>query len=102
MLASDLSRRRLVRLPWDYPDYGLDPDEMGVADAVRSSASIPFFFEPVTMSGVGGVSTLVDGALLSTYPVSIFDRDDGRAPRWPTHRRAADQRDGRPTRPSSR
>ena len=84
VLASDLSKRRLVRLPWDYPDYGLDPDEMGVADAVRSSASIPFFFEPVTMSGVGGVSTLVDGALLSTYPVSIFDRDDGRPRRWPT------------------
>lgn len=88
VLASDLSRRRLVRLPWDYPDYGLDPDEMSVADAVRASASIPFFFEPVTMrwAGEGGhhVSTLVDGGLLSTYPVSIFDRTDGRPARWPT------------------
>ncbi|MBA2640350.1 MAG: patatin-like phospholipase family protein [Nocardioidaceae bacterium] len=84
VLASDLSRRRLVRLPWDYPDYGLDPDEMAVADAVRASASIPFFFEPVTMRGTGGVSTLVDGGLLSTYPVSIFDRDDGVQARWPT------------------
>ena len=84
VLASDLSRQRLVHLPWDYPDYGLDPDEMAVADAVRASASIPFFFEPVTMAGANGVSTLVDGALLSNYPIDVFDRKDGRPARWPT------------------
>lgn len=82
--ASDLSRQRLVRLPWDYREYGLDPDEMRVADAVRASAAIPFFFEPVMMSGREGVSTLVDGGLLSNYPISIFDRTDGELPRWPT------------------
>ncbi len=82
--ASDLSRRRLVRLPWDYPEYGLDPDEMRVADAVRASASIPFFFEPVTMHGREGVSTLVDGGLLSNYPIDVFDRADAEPPRWPT------------------
>ncbi len=84
VFASDLSQQRLVRLPWDYTDYGLDPDEMEVADAVRASASIPFFFEPVTMRGTKGVSTLVDGALLSTYPISVFDRTDGLPARWPT------------------
>ncbi|MGI8613126.1 MAG: patatin-like phospholipase family protein [Nocardioidaceae bacterium] len=82
--ASDLSRQRLVRLPWDYPAYGLDPDEMAVADAVRASASIPFFFEPVTMAGRDGVSTLVDGGLLSNYPITIFDREDLAPARWPT------------------
>jgi len=84
VFASDLSQQRLVRLPWDYPDYGLDPDEMEVADAVRASASIPFFFEPVTMRGPRGVSTLVDGALLSTYPITAFDRADGQPARWAT------------------
>lgn len=82
--ASDLSRQRLVRLPWDYPDYGLEPDEVSVADAVRASASIPFFFEPVQMPTPRGTSTLVDGGLLSNYPLGIFDRDDGRPARWPT------------------
>lgn len=82
--ASDLSRQRLVRLPWDYPEYGLDPDEVPVADAVRASASIPFFFEPVQMRTPQGTSTLVDGALLSNYPLDIFDREDGRPARWPT------------------
>lgn len=87
--ASDVSRKRLVRLPWDYPTYGLDPDEQEVADAVRASASIPFFFEPVTLraraeTGERLVSTLVDGSVLSNFPIALFDRTDGRPPRWPT------------------
>jgi NTE family protein len=82
--ASDVSRRRLVHLPWDYPEYGLDPDAQPVADAVRASASIPYFFEPVSMTGPRGTSTLVDGGLLSNYPISVFDRLDERPARWPT------------------
>ena len=82
--ASDISRKRLAYLPWDYADYGLDPDEQSVADAVRASASIPFFFEPVTLTGKAGQSTLVDGGLLSNYPISAFDRLDEQPPRWAT------------------
>jgi NTE family protein len=82
--VSDLSRKRLIYLPWQYDEYGLDPDEQRVVDAVRASASIPYFFEPVALSGPLGTSTLVDGALVSNYPVSMFDRADGEPPRWPT------------------
>lgn len=84
--ASDVSRRRLVRFPWDYRLYGLDPDEQEVADAVRASASIPFFFEPVTLRSRAehAVSTLVDGGVLSNFPIALFDRDDDKPPRWPT------------------
>lgn len=84
VMASDLSRHRLAQLPWDYVEYGLDPDEQRVADAVRASASIPYFFEPVTLGGVRGSSTLVDGGLLSNYPIGTFDRLDETPPRWPT------------------
>jgi NTE family protein len=82
--ASDVSRQRFVRLPWDYPLYGLDPDEQPVADAVRASASIPFFFEPYSLHARPGTATLVDGGLLSNYPITLFDRRDERLPRWPT------------------
>ena len=88
--ASDVSRKRFVRLPWDYRLYGLDPDEQEVADAVRASTSIPFFFEPVTLrskatvEGEPDVSTLVDGSVLSNFPIAVFDRTDDRPPRWPT------------------
>jgi len=84
VMASDVSRRRLVQLPWDYPEYGLEPDEQPVAEAVRASASIPYFFEPVTLRGARGASTLVDGGLLSNYPIGVFDRFDELPPRWPT------------------
>src|SRR5581483_9036719 len=48
----DVTTGQLVRLPWDYRRvYGLDPDEQPVADAVRASMAIPFYFRPVTLTG---------------------------------------------------
>ena len=84
--AADVTTGQLVRLPWDYRRvYGLDPDEQSVADAVRASMSIPFFFRPVTLTGATGTtSTLVDGGVLSNFPIDSLDRGDGRAPRWPS------------------
>jgi NTE family protein len=78
--ATDLTTGTLLRLPWDYTLLGLAPDEQPVADAVRASMSIPLFFEPVEIAG----HTLVDGGLLSNFPIEIFDRTDREAPRWPT------------------
>ncbi|OHV05908.1 patatin-like phospholipase family protein [Mycobacterium talmoniae] len=77
--ASDLSRRRLVRIPWDLDNYGIDPDDFAVARAVRASSAIPFVFEPVRVRG----ATWVDGGLLSNFPVQLFDRADAE-PAWPT------------------
>jgi NTE family protein len=75
-----------VRLPWDYYRlYGLDPDEQLVADAVRASMAIPFFFRPVKLTSAAGLtSTLVDGGLLSNFPIDSFARVDNKPPRWPT------------------
>ncbi|OBK14528.1 patatin-like phospholipase family protein [Mycobacterium asiaticum] len=84
--VTDITTGQLVRLPWDYQRlYGLDPDEQLVADAVRASMSIPFYFRPVTLtSAAGRQSTLVDGGVLSNFPIDSFDRFDGKPPRWPT------------------
>jgi NTE family protein len=84
--VADVTTGQLVRLPWDYRRvYGLDPDEQSVADAVRASMSIPFFFRPVTLtSSTGLTSTLVDGGLLSNFPIDSLDRVDGGKPQWPS------------------
>jgi len=91
--VSDVSLGRLVRFPWDYDRvYGLDPGSQRIADAVRASMSIPFFFEPARLEYErfrdgrtrSTHSVLVDGGMLSNFPVDIFDRRDGRRPRWPT------------------
>ncbi|AFM17879.1 putative esterase of the alpha-beta hydrolase superfamily [Mycolicibacterium chubuense NBB4] len=84
--VADVTLGQLVRLPWDYERvYGLNPDEQSVADAVRASTAIPFFFRPATLaSSAGRASTLVDGGLLSNFPIDSLDRIDGKPPRWPT------------------
>ncbi|TMM17153.1 MAG: patatin [Actinobacteria bacterium] len=92
--TADITRGKLVRLPWDYPDYGAAPDDQRIVDAVRASMSIPIFFDPVRFPAqaatVGGVAypagsvTWVDGGLLSNFPVEVFDRGDGEPERWPT------------------
>lgn len=82
--ASDLSRGRLLLLPGDIRDYGVKPDELDVARAVRMSMSIPYFFEPVLLEHPkDGTCYIVDGGLLSNFPVWIFD-DGTDDPSWPT------------------
>lgn len=83
VVISDISRGRMLRLPWDYAQLtGEDPDTQPVADAVRASASIPFFFQPwhipVEPSLADGHRELVltDGGMLSNFPVALFDDDD--------------------------
>jgi NTE family protein len=85
VMATDITRGELIRLPWDYHRYGLDPDAMPVVDAVRASMAIPVFFEPARLTDAEGrVSTLVDGGVLSNFPVDVFDRTDGEEPCRPT------------------
>lgn len=82
--ASDLSRQRVMYLPWDLAAHGHDPDRFSVARAVRASAGIPFLFEPVRLKSPFGTLTLADGSLLRSYPIEVFDRRDGLPSRWPT------------------
>jgi NTE family protein len=101
--TSDITRGQLVRLPWDFPRYGKDPDAQDPVNAVRASMSIPFFFEPVlhdsqeavveiaapdggtiTVRYEAGTQTWVDGGMLANFPIHAFDRTDGKPPRWPT------------------
>jgi NTE family protein len=81
----DVVNRRIVRLPWDYEQYGLDPDAQPVARAVRASMSVPFVFDPVHIGAADTEASglLIDGGLTSGFPVSVLDRPDG-PPRWPT------------------
>lgn len=86
VVASDISRGKLIVLPWDALDYGIAPDELDVARAVRTSMSIPYFYNPVIMKDKQQhPSYLVDGGVLSNYPVWLFDPEgDNTTPVWPT------------------
>jgi NTE family protein len=78
VVASDISNGRMIVLPNDAALYGQNPDDMEVALAVRMSMSIPLFFEPVKFED----SYMVDGGVLSNFPISIWDSDG--VPDWPT------------------
>lgn len=87
MIASDLTRQAMARIPWDLRGaYGIDPDSFPVPDAVRMSTAIPFFYMPEALRSrlTGQDSLMVDGGITSSFPVHVFDRTDGRPARWPT------------------
>ncbi len=92
MIAADVTNHRLLVLPDDLPRYrrpgertAIDPDTFPVADAVRMSLSIPYFFQPVELidANTGRTATIVDGGTLSNFPVWLFDTNR-RDPRRPT------------------
>ncbi len=84
MIATDISRRKMLIFPGDIAEYGIDPDAFEIALAVRMSMSVPVFFETVCLHHSQGPCHIVDGGVLSNYPVWLFDRKDNLPPRWPT------------------
>lgn len=85
VIATDLTTRELLVLPRDAGKLGIeDPDRLDVALAVRMSMSIPFFFEPVRFRNhkTHRTHVIVDGGVLSNYPVWLFDSEG--SPEWPT------------------
>jgi NTE family protein len=84
VIASDITAHELLRLPQDAARFGMDPADLDVAEAVRMSMSIPIFFEPWRWQSKtdGKEHLIVDGGVLSNFPVWIFDSDG--EPRWPT------------------
>ncbi|XEC92865.1 patatin-like phospholipase family protein [Paenibacillus tarimensis] len=88
IVASDISNGRLLVLPDDIVFYGIQPNRLEVAKAVRMSASIPYFFDPVILkekklrSHVGKLQRprksayIVDGGLLSNFPLWLFDEEE--------------------------
>ena len=83
-IASDLTDRKMLVLPGDLKHFGYDPDEYSIAKAVRMSMSIPVFFEPFKLKDIDGKEhIIVDGGLLSNYPIWLLD-DNSKNPPWPT------------------
>ncbi|WP_010240423.1 patatin-like phospholipase family protein [Clostridium arbusti] len=82
IIAADITRRSILIIPDDLKLYGIDPLEFDIAKAVRMSSSIPFFFKPVKLKNNNKINYIVDGGLISNFPIWIFDSDS--SPKWPT------------------
>jgi NTE family protein len=88
VIASDITEGRMLVLPDDiegYEDADGKPftqDGLGIVQAVRMSMSFPYFFEPVTLYKGGRPHLIVDGGLLSNFPVFLFDGAKPPLRRW--------------------
>jgi NTE family protein len=84
IVTSDISEGKMLVLPGDIERYGIDPMKLSVAKAVLMSSSLPYFFDPVILrprtrqyAFFRKPHFFVDGAILSNYPLWIFDRESG-------------------------
>lgn len=70
----DLTTQELLVFPEDLRTFGIDPDRYPIAKAVRMSMSIPIFYEPYQLKDARGqIHYMVDGGMLSNYPMWILD-----------------------------
>jgi NTE family protein len=76
IIASDITDGKIVVIPDDLPSYGIKPETFSVAKAVRMSCSLPYFFEPVKLKANSGVKIIVDGGVLSNFPMWLFQKRD--------------------------
>ncbi|RBW70594.1 patatin-like phospholipase family protein [Bacillus taeanensis] len=75
IIASDITTGRLIVLPDDLQNYGVNPGTFSVATAVRMSSGLPYFFEPVPLyNKKAQKSLIVDGGILSNFPLWVFQR----------------------------
>lgn len=105
IIAADVTTHSKIEFPQMTELFFKNPEKVSPAKMVRTSMSIPLFFEPVTIGSIpnsgakndpswmmhcryaGEVPekvTFVDGGMLSNFPINVFHRSDGRVPRWPT------------------
>lgn len=84
IIASNISNGKIVVFPNDLYHYGLEASKFPIAAAVRMSTTLPFFFKPYLWHTPLQKKPfyMLDGGMLSNYPIWLFDVDG--IPRWPT------------------
>ena len=82
--ASDITDEELLVFPRDLHKFGIMADMYPIAKAVRMSMSIPVFYEPFILRDQSGKKHyIVDGGMLSNYPMWILD-EGTTEPQYPT------------------
>ena len=80
LVASDLTNGRILVLPDDLHHYGINGNTFPVSRALRMSCGLPFFFEPVYLKDGQKECVIVDGGVLSNFPLWIYDNGNQMRP----------------------
>lgn len=105
IIAADITTHSKIEFPAMSELYFDNSEAVKPSSLVRTSMSIPLFFEPVKFGPlpnrgvkndpkwikhckyygpVPNEASFVDGGLLSNFPINVFHRKDGGVPRKPT------------------
>jgi NTE family protein len=88
VIASNVTCGQMIVLPDDVESYAnadgkpFEKDSFPLVDAVRMSMSYPFLFDPVTLYRDGKPHYVVDGGLLSNFPIWLYDSPNPKRPTW--------------------
>ena len=88
VIGSEITSGLMLLLPDALPNYQdkdgnqLDKDNFPIVDAVRMSMSYPFLFTPAILYKNGQPHYVVDGGLLSNFPIWLFDSPNPKRPTW--------------------
>lgn len=80
MTAVDCNRMKVIVLPDDISYYGIDPDKLEVAKAIRMTTCVPFAFKPVEIKRNDGdkIKThyIVDGGVFDRLPSWLLENSE--------------------------
>ncbi|HVU76700.1 MAG TPA: patatin-like phospholipase family protein [Gaiellaceae bacterium] len=88
VIASEITSGQMLILPDALPAYSdrsgkaYEKDSFPLVDAVRMSMSYPFLFKPVVLYRDKRPHYVVDGGLLSNFPIWLFDSPKPKRPTW--------------------
>ena len=88
VIGSGITSGQMLILPEDLPtlqdtdNNSIEIDDFPVVDAVRMSMSYPFLFTPVELRRNDKPYFVVDGGLLSNFPIWLFDSPNPTRPTW--------------------
>lgn len=72
IVAADLTNGEMIVIPDDLKKYQLDANTSPISKAVRMSCSLPFYYEPIYLVNEYRQALIVDGGILSNFPLWIF------------------------------
>jgi NTE family protein len=88
VIGSEVTSGQMLLMPDALPNYqdkhgtAFAKDTFPIVDAVRMSMSYPFLFAPVSLYKDGKPYYVVDGGLLSNFPIWLFDSPNPKRPTW--------------------
>ena len=79
-IATDITKKQLLILPEDLSKYDIDWMNLPISKAVKMSISLPLIFIPEKLKTPNGNCYIIDGGVMSNFPIWLFDNSKDETP----------------------